>query len=453
MSQQSKLLVSLGAALVLAAALGAYAYFGVFQKEQAELAAQENEGKLFDLDTEAISSLEVRAKGETTTLEKREGSWWIVAPLSVPADESAVRRLLDDLEQARHLRVVEEEGELRPFGLEPPSIRVEARTADGASAHVAVGLANTFDSSVYVSNRAGRVLTASNALKTAFEKTAFDLREKKLVLLKEDDIERFAIEGEHKVVLSRAEGEWTMLAPRDDRANAEEVDALLRKLVDFRAIDFPSREVADLGAPLATLTLTPREGEVRTLRFWEEEGKAFAQANGGDLAEIAASSLEPLKKDPEELRDRRIAPFDTETIARVEVRTEEEEFTLVREDGEWSITEWKLIAGDDADAKSLPAPARRWKVNAGLTNLARLEPQETLPASSAAEHGLESPARTVRVFDTAGAPVGVYHFGAEEKDHAFVRIEGMDGVYKVRARSIINVPRNLEEVEEPPEEG
>src|SRR5690606_31495737 len=57
MSQKTRMLVSLVVTLVLAGALGAYAYFGVFQKEQEELAAKETEEKLFRLDPEAISAL------------------------------------------------------------------------------------------------------------------------------------------------------------------------------------------------------------------------------------------------------------------------------------------------------------------------------------------------------------------------------------------------------------
>lgn len=449
MTQQAKLLWSLGAALVLAAALGLYAYFGVFEREQAEIAAKESESKLFSLDPEAVTRLEVSAKGETTALEKKEGRWWIVSPLSARADDDAVRRMLSDLERARHLRVVQEEGEMRQFGLEPPSVRVEAKTADGTSAHVSLGLRNTFDSTYYASNRPGRVVAASSALLYALEKTTFDLRDKKLVPWELSEVERFAVEKATRLEVARADGGWKILAPKEERADDKEVEDVVRKLLDLRAKAFPKREVQELGTPYATLVLSGRDGDTRTLRFWKEGDKAYAQPTGGDLAEIDTSSLEPLDKDAEALRDRRIAPFDTETIARIEVQTRDEKFTLVRQDGEWSITERETPEGGASQA---PSPAKRWKVNAGLTNLSRLNPEEILPAERAAEHGLEPPARTVRIYDAEGAPVGVYHFGNETSDHAFVRVEGHEGVLKVRARSIFNVPRNLAEVEEPPKE-
>lgn len=441
MSQKTKLLVSLAASLLLAAALGAYAYFGVFQKEQEELAAKETEGKLFTLDAEAIVSLEVEAEGETTTLEKRDGSWRITSPISARADDAAVTRLIGDLGRARYRRIVQEEGELRPFGLENPPIRVEARTEAGETAYIAVGLGNTFDATYFVSNGPGRVYIAESMVHSSLGKSTFHLRDKELVSLEAEEVERITIEGAKRVELSRTEGGWKLDAPREAPADEKEVDDLLGKLLAFRATAFPDHETTKLGEPLSILTLAPREGEARTIRFWEEGEKAYAQASGGDLAEIAASALEPLKKDPEELRDRRIAPFDTETIARMEVRTAEESFTVQRAGDGWTLTSPK------------EGPARRWKMNAGLENLAELRPEEVLPASAAADHGLEDPARTVRIFDAEGTLVGAYHFGAEEGSFAFVRIEGKDAVYKVRSRAIFNVPRSLADVEEAPEEG
>lgn len=436
MSQAQKLLVSLATALVLAVALGAYAYFGVFQAEKEELAAKDEEERLFTLDTQAVNALTVQAKGETTELVKEGGKWRIVAPLEAPADQNAVERLLSDLENARRLRQIQDEGDLRPYGLERPEIRVEARAEGDESAYLAVGLGNTFDSTYFVSRRPGQVAAASSLLKNALEKGTFDLREKKLIHLGSDEVQGIEFEGDTPVVLSRTEGEWGLSAPREGRADEKEVKALLRKLLDIRATAFPESASEDLGEPSVVLTLKPTEGEALTIRFWEAEEKAFAQVEGGSFAEIPSNALEPLKQDPEELYDQRIAPFDTDKVAKVEVQTAEQSFTLARTEEGWAIESPE------------EGPARRWKVNSGIANLSDLRPEEVLPLEELEARGLAEPERTIRLYDAEGNPIGAYYLSAEEDKHHYVRIEGKDAIYKVRSNLVVNVPTSLDDVRE-----
>lgn len=440
MSQAKKMFVSLAAALVLAAALGGYAYFGVFQPEREEIAAQESEERLFPLEAEEVTAFTLQVKGETIELEKGEAGWRLVSPLEAPADEREVEKILGDLSRARRLRLIEDEADLRHFGLAKPRYRIEARTAGGETAYLAVGTPNSFDETFFASRAPGQVVAASSLIKTTLEKTTFDLREKKLVPFSADEVEGIEIEGDERLALARVEGVWRVRAPREGRADEEEAKALLRKLVDLRASAFPERAAEDLGEPSASLTLRPAEGEALALRFWEAEGKAYAQVAGGALAEVPERALEPLEQDPEALFDQRIAPFDTEEVAKVEVRAGEERFTLGRTETGWAVEEPE------------EAPARRWKVNAGIQNLADLRPAEVLPADQGGAHGLDQPARTLRLFDDQGGLVGAYHLGDEEDEHTYLRIEGKEAVYKVRSIHVVNVPRSLDDVKEKAED-
>jgi len=437
MSQKTRILVTLAATLVLAAALGAYAYFGVFQKEREELAAKEAEEKLFGLDIKKVTSLTVRAKGETTVLEKRDGSWWVVAPVGSLADAAAVDRLLQDLSEAKRTRVILEDADLSTFGLEEPSVRVEAKTEDGQTAYVAVGNQNTFDSSYFVSNAPRKVFAGTSWLKSSLEKTSFDLRDKRLAILSRDALERVRIEGNRYLVeLARQDGKWKMLAPKENNTDEREVDNLLRKIVDLKAIAFPDKNNVKLGNPELTVKVGVRDGEERTIQLWKVDDKVYAQANGGFFAEVQKTVLDELRKNPGDLRDRRIAPFETTKVARMVVRSGEERFVLARTDDGWAIREPK------------EAPAKRWKVNAGLSNLSELKALETLPASAAAAHGLDNPTRTVELYDAEGKAVATYHLSDDDAGNTYVRIEGLDGVFKVTTSHLLNVPKTLSDVEE-----
>ena len=80
------MLLTLAAALVVAAGGGAYAYYGVFEADREQAARDAAEERLLGLEADAIERLELRARGETVALEKSEGGWKLVQPLQAPAD-------------------------------------------------------------------------------------------------------------------------------------------------------------------------------------------------------------------------------------------------------------------------------------------------------------------------------------------------------------------------------
>ncbi len=101
MTAAQKNLALLGVLGVLAAGLGLYAYFGVRKPEEREAQRKESAEKLFSTQApepkrkqdggapaEAeFTAINVRAKGETTTLEKRDSRWWITSPVFSLADK------------------------------------------------------------------------------------------------------------------------------------------------------------------------------------------------------------------------------------------------------------------------------------------------------------------------------------------------------------------------------
>jgi len=299
MSQKKQLLVGLVVALVVVAGLGTYAFLGVFKPDQAEAERKEAEAKLFSLEVEELTRLEVFAKDETTVLERQDGAWRITSPVLAAADEDAVRSLLDRLSRANRRKLLEEDGDPSLFGLDEPTLRISAQAASGEQAEVALGGQNSFDSSWFATIRPNQIITVDGWLKGSLEKSTFDLREKRLLDLGIDSVQQLHVTGLATYAISRSDDGWRRDDP-DEVVEPAAVDEILLALRDLKATAFPAgaAETFGLDRPLLTVTLSREGQEPLTLRIARVGDQHHAQAEGGPVAEIPASIVDTLSEPP-----------------------------------------------------------------------------------------------------------------------------------------------------------
>ena len=132
------------ALLVVLIGLGAYIYFVTWKKPAEPASKQE---KVFvGIDSSKIEELKVASdKGDVTTLKKEGGSWQLVAPLAVKADESEVSGIANALGQLEIVRVRQtqrrQEGVSHPVvpGDNAQPIRVRAARQDGTQVRTRQG--------------------------------------------------------------------------------------------------------------------------------------------------------------------------------------------------------------------------------------------------------------------------------------------------------------------------
>src|SRR5262249_24107375 len=141
MTAAQKNLAMLGVLVVVAAALGLYAYFGVRKPEEREAKRKETAEKLFSAEAPApkdkkdagppaeaaFTAINVRAKGEVTTLEKRGDRWWVTSPVYAPAEKWAVDQIISQIKSTRFKSTVEEnpsDADLAKYGFSNPTFTV-----------------------------------------------------------------------------------------------------------------------------------------------------------------------------------------------------------------------------------------------------------------------------------------------------------------------------------------
>lgn len=441
MKQQSRMLLTLAAALAVAAGGGAWAFYGVFEADREQAARDAAEERLLGLEADAIERLELRARGETVALEKSEGGWKMVQPLQAAVDAQAVKALVDRLAGARRSRLVEA-ADPAAFGLTDPSV-VVAAVAGAVRAEVALGSGNSFDGSLFVRDAAGRIATTDTTLRSALDKSAFDLRDKRIVVLGTEALRGIELAG--GIRLARVDDAWRLEAPVEEPADAETVDGLVRSLQDLRATAFPAgEELAAFGLAEPAQVVTLRRGEAPALvvAFGQVGEKLYVRAGDGPVAEVPATALEKVQKTVEDLRDKRLFAFDSSEVKRVRFSGDEGSYEAALRGDDWYV-----LGPEEEKAKG-------WRMNAVVSTMRGLRADRFAPADARpASHGLAEPRARVELLDEAGKGLATLHVGTEEKNRVWVQAAGAARIAQVDVKRLANILVRRAEVVEPPATG
>lgn len=355
--------------LVIALGLGAYIYFVERDRDPAADSARED--AFTSVSPADITELTIRnSSGETTTLRRAGETWGVAAPVEAPADVATVESILSSLSTLGIDRVVDENPTaLDPYGLVPPRIDVSFTTAGGTH-RLALGNTTPTSSGVYarIDDNPRLVLVAA-FLESTFNRTTFDLRDRRVVDVERDTVERISIAPRSGAAIElRRDGvNWRLSAPVDARADFTPADGLLSRLTTAQMRSIVKEGAAPTPAELRTwgldtpqLTATVSAGSsTATIAFGNEHDATSVYARdlaGPMVFTVDSSLLTDLRKDPADLRVRDIFEFNAFSASSLE---------LARNGTTHAWT--KSVPDSGADASAQPT-WRRTQPDAGEVN-------------------------------------------------------------------------------------
>lgn len=445
-------------AVLLALGLGVSACDGGKKPARATAEHQATDEKLFAAQAPGeatkgakplvFTQLSVRAKGGSTTLERRDGAWRIIAPVSAPADRYAVDAILTPLQSAKFRSIVAEnptDAELEKYGLKSPTFTVTAKAyvpdAQGGGENDASrqrtvtlhgGIENTFDGSVYVRREGDpRVYAADGEVRFALDKSPLALREKTLLGVDEAGLKAIEVKGRaHAWTLERGEDKaWRLVKPSVLRADEGKVKSLLGHLKGQLALDFPpdsaeARKKLGFDKPVVDARFTPATGAPVHVRLTEVDSRVYAlreQGTEATLAEVPPEALGVLDVEPRTLRDKSVLAFKREDVQRVVFHPGEggEPITVARVKGSGAVDDWEVET-------PTRGKAQKWKLVSLLG---------ALHALKASDFGEANPKRWEKYGLTDASP-GVTLLGADGKELArlLLGVEVPDDPERVYAR-------------------
>lgn len=422
--------------VVVALALGGYIYFVEWKKP----ATSDTREKAFaGVDAGTIEQITVKnANGDTTTLERQEGTWQITAPSAMEADATEASAIASALAGLEITRVVDEKpADVAQYGLQPPKVEVSFTIEGDAAAHtLQVGEKTPTSGDVYARRDVDpKVFLVSSFNDQVFNKTTFDLRNKAVLKFDRDKATGVDIvNGADTVKLQRQEQNWQVVSPLKARGDYAAAEGLVTRLSTAQMSKLVTAEAsqADLASygldKPSTLVTVHTGGGSATLAVGKPEGDgAFARDTARPMVfTIDTTLLTDLRKGADDYRRKEVFEFRPFNAERLQISR----------GGQTMLFEKAKGTGDQGDTwRRDGKPLDQAKMDDLLMKLADV--RATGFAGPAADAGMKSPALVVDVtFDgrktehVTLAKVGEAGYAARSDEAGAATVDGaaIDGV-------------------------
>lgn len=364
---------------VVASLLGAFIWLHEIGGEATRQSEQDDAKRLHPgLESGDIEAIAFTTRdGVEARFERREGRWWLAAPVEAPADATALDAIAGALVNLPREGRIEEPGELDQYDLGDEARVVHFEVA-GETKGIRIGRMTPVGGHRYVARLAGdEVAYVATYRLNALDRDLVDLRDRRIFGFEAADVVGLRLAWPEGVVeLERDEaGDWQMTAPVAAPADATRIRELLSDLSFLRAqsfIDEPDEQVeAASQDPVLELRWTVRardeaaDGDpveqTREIRIGGRVGEGLLLSGSeGRLYTIAPERLEDFDRSVHAYRDKTLSSFALDRAGRLELELDDESgearssITAVLGEGGWARLE---PAGDGSAAPPLDSEA------------------------------------------------------------------------------------------------
>jgi hypothetical protein len=392
--------------------------------------APEKTRPAFKFTREEIASISILRGGQTTNLENQNNKWVITQPVNAAADESTVNALLTDLVNAR----IDNEfpapgGDLKPFGLAEPAVKLDVKLKNGQTHHVELGAKDPIGTSAYAKiDGSQNVATVSAGLLNDSDKSASDLRDRALIGAGQNEFSSVKVVNESGgYELEKKDSEWAIKSPIQGAQGAtdeSQVSSLFSDFTGAKASEIVS-ETADepakygLDKPKLSLQIKFLTGQERTINVGSkvDENYYAKVSDRPQLLKIDKAFYDKLNTKPETLRSKQFVKFNRDDLTTVYIKNPNVTLVAEKKDDKWLVKE-------PADKKDKEAST--FKLFTPLESPAtEVIDKPTGPIAAK----LAKPAVEVRLTDKNGKTT-ILKISAADGENVYVKVEGRPEVYK-----------------------
>jgi hypothetical protein len=293
-----------------------------------------------------ISRFDLKKNGADQVAGERNssGQWRITSPTSLPADQSAVSSLLGTFSSLNSQRLVEEKaGNLASYGLDAPKLEFDLSEKDNKTQKLLLGDITPTGNGVYAKlDGDARIFIMPSFDKTSIDKTANDLRDKRLLTLDPDKISQVdLVAKKQEIAFGRNKNEWQIVKPRPLRADGPQVDELVRALTDAKmelnVLDDPKKIASAfaLATPVATAKLTTESG-TQELQVRKNKDDYYAKSSAVEGTYKVASTLgQALDKNLDDFRNKKLFDLGSGDPNKIEIRDGTKSYFWTRSGEDW----------------------------------------------------------------------------------------------------------------------
>lgn len=349
-------------AAVILAALSGTLYWSNRHKSAGSTvnASLDKTTQILSLKAGEITGIEIKKAGQPdVTLQKSDGVWKIIQPQPLGADQQSVSGVTSTLSSLNADRVIEEKAaDLKPFGLADPALEVGVTLKDNKVSQLQIG-DPTPSGSDYYAKLAGdlRVFTIASYNKSSVDKSAGDLRDKRLLTADLDKASQIEVSApKQDITFARNKDEWQILKPGPWRADGFAVDELVQTLKDAKMDTAPSAADAkenasafNSGKPVATVKVTVPAG-TQTLQVRKDKDAYFAKSSAVEgIYKVSGALATGLDKKIDDFRNKKLFEFGYETPDKIEIHDGDKSYYLTHGGEDWWGPDGKKLDSSSAE--------------------------------------------------------------------------------------------------------
>lgn len=420
--------------LIVAAALGGFLYYDSRREPES---ASKQEKVFAGVQADTIDQLTVTsASGEKTTAQKQGTAWQLTAPAQVAADEAELSGITSNLASLEVQRVIDEQTtDFKQYGLDPAKVTVSFRSG-GKEQAILLGGKTPSGGDMYARlPESPRVFLVSSFLEATFNKTPFDLRDKTVLKIDREKVERIEVQTPGRTLTFVKQGsDWRVTSPIDARADFGAVEGIVGRLNTSPMKSVEAAEVKDpkdlakygLDQPAATVRVTAGSSQAGlAIGKSAAEGTVYARDLSRPLVFTIESSLaDELKKSADDFRVKDLFDARSFNTTRIDVTRQGQTLSFEKDKDAWKQVAPAAKAADTAKVEALLTALTGTRAN-GF--------ESKLPAA-----GLDTPELVATVKFDDGKKQEKVTFARKGAD-AFARREGDTAAAKIDASTLDNI--------------
>jgi hypothetical protein len=322
--------------------------------------------KILSLDQTNIAGLAIHhSDGPTVDLSRNSsGGWQITAPKQLAADQESVSSVLSTVSSLSADRLLEDKApNLSSYGLANPALEVDVTLKDNRTQKLLVG-DKTPSGNAYYAVLGGdpRLFTIASYDKTNLDKSAGDLRDKRLLTADFDKVSQIELinqtpDKKQDITFARNKDAWQILKPGPFRAQSYTVDDLIRSLKDAKMQTSPvADEAKNVAAfksatPFATAKITGASG-TQELQIRKSKEDYYAQSTVlPGIFQVPSNVATSLNKSLDDFRNKKLFEFGYEDPNKVEIHDGSKSYFLTHSGSDWWGPDGKKF--DDSTVQTL----------------------------------------------------------------------------------------------------
>jgi hypothetical protein len=398
--------------------------------------------KLTDLLTTQVDKVVLKTGTGEIELDRKDQHWSLSKPIKARGDDQKVNDLISRAANAQVSSFIADSSDLAKYGLQEPRGSVTL-TSEGSKEPVTLQIGKDVEKEkdkIYVKlSTRDAVMVVPKAVATVLDTTPGFVRDRNLVRVSSDIVDRITIEspGKEKIVLARKGESWVRKVDgKDVPINVADATRLLATLQNEQVSDFISDVATDLpkyglDQPQETVTLSSYASEntaetkagekpiVSVLFGKTDKDSVFAKLDDEPfIVALTKSVLDVAMTDPLQWQELPIYKNKPEDITSVEITHEGKPTISLERDKNKA---WVLAKGDGKLQQS--------NVDSMINTLSTLRAVRWVGAT-APDQGLAQP-KTVVTFKTANGG-GKLSLGGQTPDMlTYATAEGLTGTFGV----------------------